>query len=90
MKILLVEDELKIADFISAGLGAKSVNVSHCIDGDQGYEFACKHTYDAIILDIMFRGRDRLDLLRSLRRAGVNTPVILLTARNELGDRVQG
>lgn len=90
MKILLVEDEQKIADFICAGLGAKSVNVSHCIDGNQGYEFACKHTYDAIILDIMLPGRDRLDLLRSLRRAGVNTPVILLTARNELGDRVQG
>jgi two-component system OmpR family response regulator len=90
MKILLVEDEQKIADFICEGLRAKNFTVTHCADGNQGYELACKNTHDAIILDIMLPGRDGLDVLRSLRQRGIDTPIILLTARNELGDRVQG
>jgi len=90
MNILLVEDEQKIADFICEGLRAKKFNVTHCADGNQGYEVARKSTHDAIILDIMLPGRDGLDILRALRAKGIDTPIILLTARNELGDRVQG
>jgi DNA-binding response OmpR family regulator len=90
MKILLVEDEQKIADFICEGMQTKNVTVTHCADGNQGYEVASKNTFDIIILDIMLPGRDGLDILRSIRQMGINTPVILLTARNELGDRVQG
>ncbi len=90
MKILLVEDEQKIADFICEGLRAKKFSVTHCSDGNQGYEVASRNTHDAIILDIMLPGRDGLDILRSLRQTGIDTPIILLTARNELGDRVQG
>tara|TARA_R110002167_G_scaffold8869_4_gene40824 strand:- start:5029 stop:5712 length:684 start_codon:yes stop_codon:yes gene_type:complete len=90
MKILLVEDEQKIADFICEGMQTKNFTVTHCADGNQGYEVASKNTFDIIILDIMLPGRDGLDILRSLRQMGIDTPVILLTARNELGDRVQG
>lgn len=90
MNILLVEDEQKIADFICDGLRAKNFDVTHCSDGNQGYEVASKNTHDVIILDIMLPGRDGLNILRSLRQAGIDTPIILLTARNELGDRVQG
>ena len=90
MNILLVEDEQKIADFVCEGLRAKSFNVTHCADGHRGYEVASKNTFDVIILDIMLPGRDGLDILRSLRKDRIDTPIILLTARNELGDRVQG
>jgi DNA-binding response OmpR family regulator len=95
MNLLLVEDEQKIADFICEGLRAKNFTVTHCTDGNQGYEAASNannngESFDAIILDIMLPGRDGLDILRSLRQAGIDTPIILLTARNELGDRVQG
>ncbi|MDO6592856.1 response regulator transcription factor [Neptuniibacter sp. 1_MG-2023] len=90
MNILLVEDEQKIADFVCEGLRAKSFNVTHCADGHLGYEVASENVFDVIILDIMLPGRDGLDILRSLRQTGINTPVILLTARNELGDRVHG
>lgn len=90
MNILLVEDEQKIADFICEGLRAKNFSVTHCTDGNQGFEVARNNKHDAIILDIGLPGRDGLDILRSLRQTGSDTPVILLTARNELGDRVQG
>ena len=90
MNILLVEDEQKIADFICAGLRAKEFNVTHCSDGNRGYEVASSNTHDVIVLDIGLPGRDGLDILRALRQAGNKTPIILLTARNELGDRVQG
>lgn len=90
MRLLLVEDEQKIADFICEGLSAKDFVVTHCADGHEGYKVGSNNIFDIIILDIMLPGRDGLDILSSLRKEGVDTPVILLTARNELGDRVQG
>jgi len=90
MNILLVEDEQKIADFICEGLRARDFGVTHCVDGNKGYELASSNTHDAIVLDIGLPGRDGLDILRALRSIGNKTPIILLTARNELGDRVQG
>ena len=90
MNLLLVEDEQKIADFICEGLRVKNFSVTHCADGHKGYEAASSQAFDVIILDIMLPGRDGLDILASLRQTGIETPVILLTARNELGDRVQG
>jgi two-component system, OmpR family, response regulator len=90
MTILLVEDEQKIADFVCSGLKERGFSVEHCADGRHGYELASQRSYDAILLDLMLPGRDGLDVLKGLRSAGVQTPVILLTARNELGDRVSG
>ncbi len=90
MNILLVEDEPKIAGFVAAGLREQGFAVEHCADGLDGYARASSGHYDAIVLDIMLPGRDGLSILQGLRRAGVATPVILLTARNELGDRITG
>lgn len=90
MKTLLVEDEKKIADFICAGFREQGFAVDHCADGNEGFDKACKGVYDVIVLDIMLPGRDGLSILTGLRKAGNATPVILLTARNELGDRLAG
>ncbi len=90
MKVLLVEDERKIAGFVCAGLKEQGFLVEHCADGTSGYERSISCEYDVILLDIMLPGRDGLSILKSLRKAGSTTPVILLTARNELDDRVEG
>ena len=90
MKVLLVEDEQKIADFVCSGLAARGLQVTHCADGNTGFATAQQAGFDAIVLDLMLPGRDGLSVLAGLRAAGVTTPVILLTARNELGDRIEG
>ncbi|PLW75768.1 response regulator transcription factor [Cohaesibacter celericrescens] len=90
MKILVVEDERKIADIICAGLTDNGFDVTHCADGHSGYKKASEGDQDLIVLDIMLPGRDGLDILRSIRKEEIDTPVILLTARNELGDRIKG
>lgn len=90
MKVLVVEDEAKIADFVCAGLREQGFTVEHCANGTDGFEHASRGGYDAIVLDIMLPGRDGLSVLKGLRKAGMATPVILLTARNELEDRIEG
>ena len=90
MEILLVEDERGIADFVCSGLAARGLKIRHCDDGNAGLELALHGNFDVIVLDIMLPGRDGLSILRALRQAGVVVPVILLTARNELADRVEG
>jgi DNA-binding response OmpR family regulator len=90
MKVLLVEDEAKIADFVCSGLREQGFAVEHCANGTEGFEHASRGGYDAIVLDIMLPGRDGLSVLKGLRKAGMATPVILLTARNELDDRIEG
>jgi DNA-binding response OmpR family regulator len=64
--------------------------VDYCDNGDEGYTRALDNEYDAIVLDIMVPGKDGLSILKNLRRKGQNVPVILLTARNELDDRLEG
>jgi DNA-binding response OmpR family regulator len=90
MKILLIEDEKKIASFIRKGLEAEGfvVDVSH--DGNEGFTIATTRPYDVIVLDIMLPGRDGLSILRSLRERKMAVPVILLTARGELNERLEG
>lgn len=90
MKILLIEDEQRIADFVCTGLREQGFLVEHSADGNDGHARARGGVYDAIVLDIMLPGRDGLSILKDLRRGGNVTPVILLTARNELDDRVEG
>ena len=90
MKVLLVEDERKIAGFVCAGLKEQGFLVEHCATGHAGFERASNAEYDVILLDIMLPGRDGLSILKGLRKAGKATPIILLTARNELDDRVEG
>lgn len=90
MNVLLIEDEQKIADFVCAGLSGRGFKVTHTADGNAGFALASQPGFEAIVLDIMLPGRDGLSVLKALRANHVTTPVILLTARNELGDRING
>lgn len=90
MRILLVEDEQKIADFVCAGFKEQKFLFDHFSNGTDGYAAAATGRYDVIVLDIMLPGRDGLSILKGLRAAGISTPILLLTARNELGDRIEG
>lgn len=90
MHVLFVEDEVKIANFVCAGLKEQGFVVDYCDNGNDGYDRAIDLDYDVIVLDIMVPGKDGLSILKSLRRKGQNVPVILLTARNELDDRIEG
>lgn len=90
MHVLFVEDEAKIANFVCAGLKEQGFVVDYCDNGNDGYLRAMENEYDVLILDIMLPGKDGLAILKSLRKAGRNIPVILLTARNELDDRLEG
>jgi two-component system, OmpR family, response regulator len=90
MHVLFVEDEAKIADFVQAGLKEQGFVVEYCDNGDDAYVRAMDNEYDVIVLDIMIPGKDGLSILKHLRRAGRNVPVILVTARNELDDRLEG
>lgn len=90
MKLLVIEDEKKIANLLQKGLKEHGYVVEVCNDGNEGLERASGHPYDAIILDIMLPGRDGLSLLRTLRERKVTTPVMILTARGEVTERVEG
>jgi two-component system, OmpR family, response regulator len=90
VNVLFVEDEAKIAEFVQAGLKERGFIVNYSDNGDEGYLLALDNEYDVIVLDIMVPGQDGLSILKQLRRQGKNTPVILLTARNELDDRLEG
>lgn len=90
MHILFIEDEAKIANFVNAGLKEQGFVVDYCDDGNEGYHRAIDNEYDVVLLDIMVPGKDGLAILKSLRQAHRNVPVILLTARNELDDRIAG
>lgn len=90
MRVLVVEDQKKIASFIGKGLEEQRMVVDLCYDGDEGYALATTEPYDAIVLDIMLPGRDGLSILKNLRKKGIPVPVILLTARSELDERLEG
>lgn len=90
MNVLFIEDEPKIANFVQTGLKEQGFVVNYCDNGNDGYLQAMDNQYDVIVLDIMIPGKDGLAILKGLRRAGRNVPVILLTARNELDDRLEG
>lgn len=90
MKVLVVEDEKKIASFVRKGLEAQGFVVEVAHDGESGWELATARPFDAVILDIMLPGRDGLSILRQLRERRMAVPVILLTARGELNERLEG
>ena len=90
MRILVVEDDTKIGSFIGIGLRQAGFAVDHAADGEQGLDLALDGRYDAAILDIMLPGRDGLAILDELRRRGVNTPVLILSAKHTVEDRVRG
>jgi DNA-binding response OmpR family regulator len=90
MRVLVVEDEVGIAQFISQGLSEAGYAVDMTNDGQSGLDYALAAEYDIIVLDIMLPQMDGLQLLRKMRSQGIKTPVLLLTARDGIEDRVKG
>ena len=90
MRVLVVEDDAAIASFISRGLREAGAAVDVAADGDEGLLKARLGEYDAIVMDLMLPGRDGLSLISDLRREGIRTPVLILTARRSVEDRVRG
>lgn len=90
MRVLLVEDDKKIAAFVLKGLRAEGFAVDHAADGQEGLHLALSEPYDVAIVDIMLPKMDGLRLIESLRREKINTPVMILSARGAVTDRVKG
>ena len=90
MKILYVEDEKNLALAIEKILRKNNYSVDVIYDGEEGLDYALSNIYDVIILDIMLPKLDGISLMRELRREGIQTPVILLTAKGETGDKILG
>lgn len=90
MRVLVVEDEKKVAALICAGLEERGFLVEVCHDGDAAMERAASEPFDALVMDIMLPGRDGLSILRKLREAHNDVPVLVLTARGNLNERVEG
>ena len=90
MRLLLVEDDLKIASFVLKGLKESGFAVDHAADGEDGLHLALNEPYDAAIIDIMLPKLDGLTLIEEIRRQKVNTPVIILSARRTVDDRIKG
>jgi two-component system OmpR family response regulator len=90
MRVLVVEDNPDMGPYLMQGLDEQGFAVDLVTDGDQGVRYAATGVYDLLILDRMLPGRDGLEILRSLRAAGVLTPTIFLTAKSAVTDRVEG
>lgn len=90
MRLLIAEDDRDIAKALTALFEHNNYSVDAVYNGNDGYDYALEGNYDGIILDIMMPGMDGLEVLRALRNAEVKTPVLLLTARGEIEDRVSG
>jgi DNA-binding response OmpR family regulator len=90
MRILLVEDEIRLTDALSYLLGKENINVDVANDGSTGLLLAQRQIYDAIVLDIMLPEKSGLDILKAIRKVDNVTPVLLLTARDAIEDRVRG
>jgi len=90
MKILVVEDEKKVAAFIKKGLEEDKFEVELAFDGEKGEELASKNAFDLIILDILMPKKDGLTMLEELRAKHVATPVLMITAKGSVEDKVRG
>lgn len=90
MRVLVVEDDKKIAAFVMNGLRQAGFAVDHAADGEEGLHLALHESYDAAVIDIMLPKLDGLSLIDALRRSGVTTPVLILSARRTVDDRVKG
>ena len=90
MRILLVEDDVKMGSFIKKGLEQAGYAVDHAEEGETGLHLALYEPFDAVIVDIMLPKVDGLSLIDTLRRNKVNTPVLILSAKRSVEDRVRG
>lgn len=89
-RVLIIEDELKLLDSLRRGLSQEGYGVSTAATGEDGFYLASTESYDAILLDIMLPGRDGMRVLSDLRARGIAAPVLILTARDAVEDRVAG
>ncbi len=90
MRLLIVEDEAKAADFLLRGLGEHGYAVDVARDGREGLAFAQAGEHSLVLLDVMLPGMDGFQVVEALRRQGKRTPVLMLTAREDIDDRVRG
>ena len=90
MRILIVEDERKVADALINGFEAEGYEVEHAASGEEGYFLASSQVFDLVLLDLMLPGRDGLEILTTLRERNREVPVLILTARDAVTDRVKG
>ncbi len=90
MRVLLVEDDVKIASFVVKGLKEAGFAVDHAANGEDGLHLALTMSYDTAIIDIMLPELDGLGLLKEMRGQGISTPVIILSARRSVDDRIKG
>ena len=90
MKILVVEDELRLAEALQQIMQEQKYQVDVANDGDDGLDYALYGDYDVIVLDVMLPGKDGFEIVRALRAAKIKTPVIMLTARDDVRDKIRG
>ena len=90
MRVLIVEDERKVAQFLKKGFQSEAFAVDIAPDGSEGLRLAMSNTYDAIVLDVMLPKMSGLEVLEELRRQRITTPILILTARSDVEDRVKG
>ena len=90
MRILVVEDEKKVAKALEEGLEAEHYEVAVAHTGEDGFYLISTQAFDMVLLDLMLPGRSGLEILRAMRTRGLKTPVLILTARDAIEDRVQG
>jgi heavy metal response regulator len=90
MSILIIEDEKKVAALIKKGLEEERYDVEVAFDGESGTELASVQPYELIILDILMPKKDGLTLLREIRQQGISTPVLMITAKSSVDDKVKG
>src|SRR5690349_2774198 len=90
MRLLVIEDEPKMLQFLKQGLEEQHYAVDTADNGDDGLHWALNFTYDVIVLDVMLPGMMGLDVCRELRNQHITTPILILTARDTVDDRVAG
>ena len=90
VRVLIIEDDAKIASFVANGLKQSGFSTDYATDGEEGLHMASNARYDAAIIDIMLPRLDGLSLIEDLRRKRINTPVIVLSAKRSVDDRVRG
>ena len=90
MRLLLIEDDKKIALFVKTGLKEAGFAVNHALEGHDGLHLALTEPYDAAVIDLMLPGLDGLSIIKAMRNREINTPVIILSAKRTVDDRVEG
>ena len=90
MRVLIIEDETKVANALRAGLEAEHYEVTIAATGEEGFFLASQESFDLLLLDLMLPRRDGIDVLATLRKRGIQTPVFVLTAKDAVEDRVIG